>query len=562
MLKLVVREGVDAGKQYSFPDGKDRIVLGRQGSCEVPVLDSKASRSHAEIYREGSRFLIRDLKSRNGTLVNDKRIQLDEEIKPGDRIRIGDTVVEFVGESADQPAETRSETRSETKIDAQAAISIPGYEILERIGEGPMDVVYRARQVSMDRLVSLRVLNEKYSKDEEFVRRFQREAQAAAKLSHQNVVHVLDAGRSGDVHYVSLEYIDGETVDKLLQRGGRIAVDKALKIVIQVAKALRYAHENGMVHRDVKPENIVVAADGTAKLAGVGLAKAFDESGSGKQKLFGTPHYMAPEQALGKAVDARTDIYSLGATFYHMLTGRTPFQGSTVVEVLRAHVESALSPIQEAAPEVPDSVAFIVERMMAKAPEKRYPSAEKLLAELEKVAADSSALVEPLEPGESSINRATTAQPARKHVSRRKTIVARRSDAFTPIAIAIGAAAFLMLAIYIAMSLGRSRGAVMKGPAQPQPSLRDVQPYEPTWPPSPAAKKAGAGPEPAAAAGRSEAPRATEEKPAAQRPAAAPAGDLGAVEPVEPAAGEPPAKKPSRAGPPAKETPGAEMELP
>jgi len=390
VAKLVVREGRDVGTQYVFPPDKQRVVLGRRSSNEIQVMDPKASREHAEVIVEGSRYVLRDLKSRNKTLLNDEPVDADQDIEFGDRIRIGDAVYELVDETKDEPI----------------TLEIPGYDILERIGRGSMGTVYRARQLSMDRVVALKVLNEKHSQDEQFIERFIREARAAGRLSHPNVIHVHDVSDHKNTHYFTMEHVDGTTVKKLLKRHGKIDVDRSLDIVLQAAKALEYAHENNIIHRDIKPDNLMLTKDGVVKLADLGIAKLFDEADAGdgpKRRVFGTPHYMAPEQALGRETDPRTDVYSLGATLYHMLTGTTPFQGGTITDILKAHIQANLPPIQEKVPNVPASVVFMVERMMAKSPEKRYASMETLAADSEKVIADREADIERLDSGESSI---------------------------------------------------------------------------------------------------------------------------------------------------------------
>lgn len=388
MAKLVVREGRNVGAEYKIPEDRDRIVLGRKGTCDFQVLDPKASREHTEIRREEEKLFLRDLGSRNSTVLNGQPALGEVELEFGDLIKIGDTVLEVVDDTAAEPI----------------SVEIPGYEMMNRIGRGGMGVVYRARQVSMDRVVALKVLNERYSSNELFVNRFIREARAAGRLNHPNVIHVHDVNKTKDNYYFSMEFVDGTNVKKMLKKEGRIPVDKGLDIVLQAAKALNYAHEQGVIHRDVKPDNIMVTSDGVVKLADLGIAKTFDERGERDgRRVLGTPHYMAPEQALGKDVDARADIYSLGATFYHMLTGSTPFQGRGVTEVLKAHIQTSLPPIQEKAPEVPESVVRIVERMMAKTPQKRYASMGKAIEDLGRVQADREADIEALEAGASSI---------------------------------------------------------------------------------------------------------------------------------------------------------------
>ena len=406
MAKLVVREGRNVGTEYIFPPDKTRVVLGRRSANEVQVLDPQASREHTAVVVNEGRYMVRDLKSRNGTFLNDKRITGDEKISFGDTIRIGEAVYEFVDEAKEEPI----------------TLDIPGYQIVERIGRGGMGTVYKSRQLSMDRIVALKVLNDRYTNDEKFIKRFIREARSAGRLSHPNVIHVHDVSEANGVHYFTMEHVDGTTVKRLLKKKGRLKIDKALDIVLQAAKALEYAHENAIVHRDIKPDNLMLTKDGVVKLADLGIAKTFDEGieeGDKQRKVFGTPHYMAPEQALGKEIDARADIYSLGATFYHILTGSTPFEGPTVTDVLKAHIQDSLPAVQEKAPEVPDSIVFIVERMMAKSVDKRYASMNALIEDIEKVVADREADIQRLDAGESSVMSVAKVAPQKKRRRRR-----------------------------------------------------------------------------------------------------------------------------------------------
>ncbi len=314
MAKLVLRSGPNMGAEYPIKDA--RFNMGRRSQSDVPVADAKASREHAVIVEVDGALYVQDL-SRNGTSLNDQPASKEEPGSPlkfGDKIKIGDTVYELVDEKAEP-----------------IAIDIPGYTILEKVGSGGMGAVFKARQLSMDRVVALKVLNERYSNNAEFVDRFIREARAAGKLNHPNVIHVHDISRANGRHYFSMEFIDGPSVRELLKKEKRIEVNKALDIVMQAAKALEFAHENRIVHRDIKPDNLMLTREGIVKIADLGIAKTFEEGGGpgekGQRGILGTPHYMAPEQALGKAIDHRADVYSLGATFYHMLTGQTPFSG-------------------------------------------------------------------------------------------------------------------------------------------------------------------------------------------------------------------------------------------
>ncbi len=390
MPKVIVRQGGSAETEYALEG--EKFTMGRRKASDIPIADPKSSRNHAEIFKQGDHYYVRDLASRNGTFLNGERLAGDTQLSFGDKVSIGGTVMEFVGDSAGKPID----------------FEIPGYQIQERVGEGGMGVVYRARQVSMDRIVALKVLSEKYSANSEFIDRFIREARAAGRLNHPNVIHVHDVSKAGGRYFFSMEFIDGPSVMQLLKEKGRLPLKQSVEILTQAARALEFAHENGIIHRDIKPDNIMLTGEGIVKIADLGIAKSFEEGslspeGTGQRKVLGTPHYMAPEQALNKALDRRADVYSLGATFYHMLTGKTPFKGSTIIELLKAHVHEKLEPIQMLNPEVPEPICFVVERMMAKTPDKRYENMTRLLEDMAKAGADEGADIARVAPEESSI---------------------------------------------------------------------------------------------------------------------------------------------------------------
>ena len=421
MAKLVVKAGRNVGAEFKL--NADKMIMGRRSACPIPVADAKASREHAVLHHRNGAYFLQDL-SRNGTLLNGKPAEKSEAgspMKVGDQIRIGDTVMELIDQSA-EPVD----------------IEIPGYLILEKIGSGGMGIVYKARQLSMDRVVAMKVLNERYSSNAEFQDRFIREARAAGRLNHPNVIHVHDISRSNGRHYFSMEYIDGSSVKEVLKIEKRLEINKALDIVLQAAKALEFAHENRIVHRDIKPDNIMLTREGIVKIADLGIAKTFEEaapSAKEHRRIMGTPHYMAPEQALGKAIDHRVDVYSLGATFYHMITGTTPFTGSTAHEVLKAHIQESLPPIQDLNPKAPDPVCFIIERMMAKLPEKRYPDMSKVIEDIERVQRGVVAGIHRIEAGDSTIMRAIRAKSQKKQAAKTRD----RGDEELPDDVATGA---------------------------------------------------------------------------------------------------------------------------
>jgi predicted Ser/Thr protein kinase len=263
--------------------------------------------------------------------------------------------------------------------------TIGGFEILARLGRGGMGAVYKARQISMDRIVALKVLPPALARDESFVERFLREARVVAKLNHPNIVQGIDVGTADKYHYFAMEYVEGETVQELIAREGAMAERRALDIVLQIAHALHHAHRHGMVHRDIKPDNIMLTTAGVAKLCDLGLAKSMagDSTLTQTGMAVGTPHYLSPEQARGDHdVDIRSDIYSLGATLYHLVLGRTPFSGSSAAVVMTKHLSEEPKDPREVRPELSAGLAALVLRMMAKDREDRQQSPEALINDI------------------------------------------------------------------------------------------------------------------------------------------------------------------------------------
>ncbi len=267
---------------------------------------------------------------------------------------------------------------------------IPGYQILERLGAGAMATVYKARQLTLDRMVAVKVLPRKHSNNEDFVRRFFDEGKAAAKLNHPNIVGAIDVGQAGETYYFVMEYVEGRSVFEDIQEKGPYSEADALKLTIDIARALEHAHKAGFIHRDVKPKNIMLTGDNIAKLADMGLARAISDREAAEAeagKAFGTPYYISPEQIKGEMnVDKRADIYSLGCTLYHMVTGNVPFDGPNPSAVMRKHLNQDLIPVDHINHNLTKGLAEIIEVCMAKDRKKRYATASDLLQDLEAVA--------------------------------------------------------------------------------------------------------------------------------------------------------------------------------
>ena len=269
----------------------------------------------------------------------------------------------------------------------QGQEQIAGYRLLELLGEGAMGRVFKARQLSLDRDVAIKVLSPELAKDTAYVERFQTEARAVARLNHTNLVSGIDVGEANGIHYLVMEYADGNTVASLLRRGGPLDEERALVIAQQVARALDHAHRNAMLHRDVKPDNVILTRDGVAKLCDLGLARLGETSEAGQR--MGTPAYISPEQARGETqVDARTDLYSLGATLFHMLAGRPPFEAATPAALLAKHLTEPAPSLNALGCDGDPRPDALVQRLLAKAPGDRPASATELLPGLDQLVRD------------------------------------------------------------------------------------------------------------------------------------------------------------------------------
>ncbi len=328
-------------------------VFGRMavdnGLCTTEELQRAIKELKARA--QGNPVVLRDLLIRLGYITKNQAIRLHTDIK-----------------------ENRGKG---TKAGAH---KIPGYEITGKLGAGAMAVVYKAKQVSLNRTVAIKILPKRFSENPEYVQRFYKEGQAAGKLHHNNIVQAIDVGEAGGYHYFVMEYVEGKTISDDLGDGQVFTEHDALDVIIQVAKALEHAHSIGLIHRDVKPKNIMIMEDGVVKLADMGLARETTDIETAQHeegKAYGTPYYIAPEQIRGRIdIDGRADIYGLGATFYHMVTGRVPFMAEDSSEIMRKHLRERLIPPDHINTSLSAGVSEVIEIMMAKRKEDRYADAK------------------------------------------------------------------------------------------------------------------------------------------------------------------------------------------
>jgi hypothetical protein len=375
MPLLVVERGNDKGLSVKIEPAK-AYVVGRENShAAVKLSDPMASRAHFQISSQNGSWRVKDMKSRNGTLLNDEQLlpDSDTELKIGDKIQVGETIFSFL---SDEKEETAGGLIGKT---------IGGYQLIERVGRGGMGTVYKAEQISLKRVVALKVLSAKLLSDPVFVERFVQEARAAGGLTHPNIVQVIDVGSDRGIYYFSMEFMDNGSVGDVVAKEGPVPWERALAMLTDAARGLIFAEKKGIIHRDIKPDNLMLTSEGAVKIGDLGLAKkAEDVAGEGGQ-IFGTPHFIAPEQAQGKPVDNRADIYALGATFYRVLSGKTPFTGENVKEILLKQIQQEPEPIEKVVPDLPEEMAAVLGKMMKKRADDRYRSAQGLFEDLERI---------------------------------------------------------------------------------------------------------------------------------------------------------------------------------
>ncbi len=369
MAVLIYESGHEKGRAVKLEAGHV-YTLGRDPKAEVPLADELASRAHCKIAGKDGKFFLKDADSKNGTFVNDGKVAGVAELQSGDRITIGSTSFSFF---------------SETDAGGGVGKQLGGYKLLQRLGRGGMGTVYRALQLSLNREVALKILAPKLSRDPAFVERFLKEARAAGQLNHPHIVQVYDAGKDGPLTFYAMEFMPGGTVEDRIVRGGPMKLEDALRFVHDAARGLEYAELKKIVHRDIKPDNLMLTELSSVKIADLGIAHATD-AGAGATPdggILGTPHFISPEQARGQALDTRSDLYSLGATFFRMLTGRTVFSGESAAEIVKKQVKETAPAVRDLRPDVPQPVSDIVAKLLEKDPANRFQSCAELITALD-----------------------------------------------------------------------------------------------------------------------------------------------------------------------------------
>lgn len=255
------------------------------------------------------------------------------------------------------------------------------YQIVEKLGAGGTAIVYRGQDLLLNRAVTIKILREEFANNGELVRRFRHEAQAVASLSHSNIVSVYDVGYEDNMHYIVMEFVEGESLKEYIKRKGPLRLSEACNIITQILAGVQHAHEHGIIHRDIKPHNILLGVDGRAKVTDFGIAVGMSDvtmTYNSTTRIMGSVHYISPEQVQGQAATDKSDIYSCGVVFYEMLTGRVPYQGETPISIAMQHVQGELALPNQVNPQVPASISYVVTRAMRRNPETRYDSAAEM----------------------------------------------------------------------------------------------------------------------------------------------------------------------------------------
>jgi eukaryotic-like serine/threonine-protein kinase len=347
------------------------------------------------------------------------------------------------------------------------------YEIVELVGSGGMSSVYKAHDRLLERNVALKVLHPHYGDDEEYVERFRREARSVAQMSHPNIVTVIDRGEDNGQQYIVFEYVDGENLKELIERTGPLPARRAVELALEIAEALAFAHEHGLVHRDVKPQNVLLTPDGEAKVTDFGIARSLDVEHGVTQTgtVLGTSNYISPEQASGKPVTPATDVYSLGVVMYELLTAEVPFPGENFVAVAMKHINDPPPDLREKRPDVPLRLIAAIERALEKDPSRRFSSMDQLAWELKQCLA---------EMGSPDADRTFIAQSPVVRESRAHPMRASRPRRWPIYALVLLIAAAAIVAGILALGGSNNKKATGGAPSTGAPvSLSGVGAYDP-----------------------------------------------------------------------------------
>ncbi|MEZ6188828.1 MAG: FHA domain-containing serine/threonine-protein kinase [Planctomycetota bacterium] len=395
---LRMLQGAFAGRVLGLAQNQT-VIMGRGSDTSVRLPDMSLSRRHCQLTNTPRGLLIADLGSSNGTFLNGNRLpQGWHQVRPGDRVMLGSCefhVFDYDAQPSTASSGVHPNPVAQSSQDAGQAIPdpdrFPGFRLQRKLGQGAFGEVFQAIETQHNRVVALKVVNAQLVRNPKDIQRFLREAETGQSLNHPNVLKIYSAGESRGAYYIAMEFIPGKEVSELIKTYGRLDVGYVLRLAIQLASGLQHAYEQGIVHRDIKPDNVMVLQHpqhgAVAKLVDFGLAKCFtDDDGGGLTEQgegMGTLAYMPPEQ-LDNALNAdqRSDIYSLGATIFHMLSGQRPFAEKTTRSFIKKILQSAPPSLCTLNPQVPRELDEIIQRAMSKSPDDRYQTPQELQDDL------------------------------------------------------------------------------------------------------------------------------------------------------------------------------------
>lgn len=394
LARLILTTGPDAGREYVLPARGAGIGRGHWNA--IQLSDPTASRSHCVIDGQDGRYVLIDSGSRFGTAVNRLRVREPRPLDPGDQISVGETVLVYRPHHRANERAAPGNDGVETALRPIAAIDAPPgsqtigarYELLGLIGVGGMGSVYKARDLELDELVALKVIRREIAQMPGMLDWVRREVRLSRRVTHKNVARAFDIGEHDGERFLTLELIDGESLSDLLTRQGPLAVAQMIDIVCDICAGLQAAHEVGVIHRDLKPDNVLIAVDGRVVITDFGLAvdPTMGEDMTGNTMLMGTPAYMAPEQVADQPVDARADVYALGITMFELLAGQVPFGGDSNVEIATARFFAPPPDIRAIRPDLPEAMCDVLTRCLAVEVADRMPSAAAVADELRRIA--------------------------------------------------------------------------------------------------------------------------------------------------------------------------------
>ncbi|MFQ5506056.1 MAG: protein kinase, partial [Planctomycetota bacterium] len=375
MAELILPDG----SVFDLP--RRATTIGSSDEAAIRIGDSAEIHCVVRPLKNGG-FGLKDLGSPEGTRINQELVRAVR-LSDGDQIQIAGRILRFRDEGSAPEKPEAPRDSAEDSAGLAVGSRIGGYEIMSVLGHGGMGTVYQATQLSLHRKVALKILKQELADNPQFIEHFFSEARAAARFNHPNIVQVFDVDQADGRPFYSMELLEQGSLEEKLQREGKLSIEEAVGVIRDAARGLSYADEIELVHRDIKPDNLMLTAQGVTKICDLGLAG--DPAAQTRNAIVGTPHFISPEQIRNQKVDHRSDLYSLGCTFYRLLTGKTPFPSQGVKAILKAHLEAPPPSLREALPEAPEELEGVIARLLAKDPDERYQHAAELAEELDAI---------------------------------------------------------------------------------------------------------------------------------------------------------------------------------